>query len=123
MSSSKVKGVIAVLVVLVLGVETVKIIRMPHHLTTAQILQRFSWHVDTKDGSAGVAKFSKTLMKVTDAQTTHKYRYVIDDYNQVLRIKSGSLKGKYDMKMDTIDYKLVPEKASHRKSKSPTKGI
>ncbi|WP_204120730.1 MULTISPECIES: hypothetical protein [Levilactobacillus] len=109
----KVKGLIAVLIVVFLGVEAVKIARMPHHLTTQQILQRFSWHVNTKQGSVGIAKFSKSMMEITHAHSSHHYRYSVDDYNQVLSIRSGRLRGRYAMKMDTIDYKLVPEKG-HR---------
>ncbi|MFC6261273.1 hypothetical protein [Levilactobacillus fujinensis] len=111
MSRRKIKGLIVVVIVLFLGVETAKIVRMPHHLTTDQILQR----INTKNGSVGIANFSKSMMKVTDARSNHNYRYAIDESNQVLRIMNGSLKGQYDMKMATIDYKLVPEKSSQQR--------
>ncbi|KRK87254.1 hypothetical protein FC99_GL001080 [Levilactobacillus koreensis JCM 16448] len=49
-------------------------------------------------------------MEITGDHSSHHYRYSVDDYNQALSIRSGSLKGRYAMKMDTIDYKLVPQK-------------
>ncbi len=55
-------------------------------------------------------------MEITGAHSSYHYRYSVDDYNQLLSIRSGSLKGRYAMKMDTINYKMIPQKG-HRGQK------
>jgi len=101
-------------VVIFCGIGLIKIMQMPHSLTTGQILQRFSWQMKVAGHPQGSVRFSSETLKITASHAVKSYHYSIND-DDVLTIKNGRFAGKYDLQMDTIDYNLVPEKADGQK--------
>jgi len=100
------------LIVIFCGIGIVKIAQMPHSLTTSQILKRFSWQVKVAGCSQGNARFASSTFKITTSHSVKNYRYSVND-DDVLTINDGRLAGKYDLKMDAIDYQLIPQ-TTHR---------
>ncbi|GEO56961.1 hypothetical protein [Companilactobacillus bobalius] len=96
-------------VVMVIVVVGIWIVKSPHELTTTQVLERFSWVVKQNGDKKGVAKFTKSKMKLKNGLYQQIYRYKVN-YDDVLTIKNGQYRGSYDMRMEATDYKLVPKK-------------
>lgn len=102
----KKKYLIGLVIIAVVGIWIVK---SPHELTTTQVLERFSWVVKQNGNKQGVAKFTKSKMKLRNGLHQQIYKYKVND-DDVLTIKNGQYRGSYDMRMEATDYKLVPKK-------------
>lgn len=96
-------------ILLVIAVIGIWIIKSPHEMTTAQVLQRFSWVVKQNGVKQGVAKFTKSDMNLKNGLNQRTYKYKVNN-EDVLIIKSGQYRGGYNMRMEATDYKLVPRK-------------
>ncbi|CAJ2233072.1 hypothetical protein [Companilactobacillus paralimentarius] len=102
----KKKYLIGVVIIAIVGIWIIKSL---HELTTAQVLQRFSWVVKQNGNRQGVAEFTKSKMRLKNGLHQRTYKYKVND-EDVLIIKNGQYRGNYDMRMEATDYKLVPKK-------------
>ncbi|MGX4594280.1 hypothetical protein JNUCC76_10160 [Leuconostoc sp. JNUCC 76] len=100
-------GIISVVVILIfIGV---KVVNAPHSMTTQQVLQKFSWKLQSKSNNKtlGTVHFSKNTLTITKGGKTTKSTYSVDN-NDHLKINSGDYANTYSMNTDSTDYTLSP---------------